>query len=135
VNDKANPTAFRGILGFDVHPNVALELMVAGGGSDDQLDKYIDVVEIKSSYGVFVKPKYALDNNFEVFGRIGYAKTKGTMTEPGFQLSVNESDLAWGLGASYKFSKQWYGSADYMSYFSKDGVKVDGFALNVGYRF
>ncbi|ALV05734.1 porin family protein [Roseateles depolymerans] len=135
LHPKANPTAVRGILGVDLHPYVAIEAMVAGGASDDELGDFANKVKVKSSYGAFIKPKYALDDKFEVFGRIGYAKTKGEMTVVNGSVTTNEGDVAWGLGASYKFNKQWYGSMDYTNYLDKDGVKVDGFAINVGYRF
>lgn len=135
VHPKANPTAVRGIVGVDLHPNFAIEAMLAGGGSDDNLGDYGNTVKVKSSYGVFIKPKYALDDKFEVFGRIGYAKSKGEVTVPNGVNTTDEGDVAWGLGASYKFNKQWYGSMDYMNYMDKDGIKLNGFAINVGYRF
>ncbi|WAC72972.1 porin family protein [Roseateles sp. SL47] len=132
---KANPTAIRAIAGWDAHQYLALELMVAGGASDDKFDGYITTAKVKNSYGAFLKPKFALNEQFEVFGRLGWAKSKIQLSEPGTTLTSNDSDVAWGLGATYKFNKQWYGSMDYTNYFDKDGVKVDGFAINVGYRF
>lgn len=132
---KANPTAVRGIVGVDLHPNFAFEAMLAGGASDDNLGDYPIKAKVKSIYGAFIKPKYALDDKFEVFGRFGYAKSKGEVTVTDGVATTDESDVAWGLGASYKFNKQWYGSMDYMNYMDKDGIKLNGFAINVGYRF
>ena len=52
-------------------------------------------------------------------------------------MSESDSDgsFAWGLGGRYNFSKTLYGGLDYMQYYKKDGVKIDGVTLNVGYRF
>ncbi|SEK95803.1 Opacity protein [Roseateles sp. YR242] len=134
---KANPTALRGIAGWNVHQYVALEVMVAAGVSDDNFDSGAGAykAKVENAYGVYIKPKYALNDQFEVFGRVGFANSKVKLSTTGLSGSDSDSDVSWGLGATYKFNKQWYGAADYTSYFNKDGLKVDGFALNVGYRF
>ncbi|PIM51118.1 hypothetical protein CS062_21495 [Roseateles chitinivorans] len=130
--DSVKPGAIRAIVGYDLHPNVALEGMFAFGVSDDTFEgvKY----KISRSYGVFVTPKYAFDQ-FEVFARLGYADSKIKASAQGESGSSSDSSFAYGLGAKYNFDKSFYGAVDYMRFYKKDDVKADGFTLSVGYRF
>ncbi|WP_431257263.1 porin family protein [Roseateles chitinivorans] len=126
------PGALRGIVGWDLHPNVAIEAMLATGLKDDTVDGV--KFKVTRSYGIFVTPKYSFDQ-FEVFGRVGYADSKIKASGLGLSGSDSYGSFAWGLGGRYNFSKTIYGGLDYMQYYKKDGLKVDGVTLNVGYRF
>ncbi|WP_431262136.1 porin family protein [Roseateles chitinivorans] len=126
------PGALRGIVGWDLHPNVAIEAMLATGLKDDTVDGV--KFKVSRSYGIFVTPKYNFDQ-FEVFGRVGYADSKIKASSQGLSGSDSDGSFAWGLGGRYNFSKTLYGGLDYMQYYKKDGLKIDGVTLNVGYRF
>ena len=73
----------------------------------------------------------------ELFARLGYADSKVKLKVPSLDASASDSDndFSFGLGLNYAFSRNVYMSADYMSYYNKDGVKADGFTLGVGYKF
>ena len=72
------PDALRGILGYDAHPNFAIEGMLAGGVSDD--DKNLTISGVPSNvnakldymYGIWLKPKYVYQQT-EAFARVGWA--------------------------------------------------------------
>lgn len=130
--------AVRGILGYEVHPNVALEAMFAFGTSDDSVSDGGNTVKLKleNSYGFYVKPKMNVSEDLEVFGRIGFAESKLNATLVGeFSNSDSDNDVSFGIGMKYGFSKSMYGVVDYMRYYNKDDVKVDGFTLGIGYKF
>lgn len=133
INASAKPGAIRGIVGWDVHPNVALEAMLAGGVKDDTVRGA--KIKVQRSYGMYLKPRYALNDQFEVFGRLGFADTKVKASGGGASATGSDNSFSWGLGASYNFSKSVYGSVDYMSFFDKDGGKITGVTLGAGYRF
>ncbi|MDH0868082.1 porin family protein [Mitsuaria sp. GD03876] len=133
LNVSAKPGIIRGIVGWDVHPNVAIEAMLAGGAGDDSSNGL--TVKVQRSYGLFVKPKFAVTPEFEVFGRLGFADTKVKLSSSQGSISDSDNSFAWGLGASYSFNKQFYATADYGSYYKKDGFKLTGFTLGAGYRF
>jgi opacity protein-like surface antigen len=136
----------RGIVGYELHPNVAIEGMLAFGVSDDSITENVSGIpvslkaEIQNAYGLFVKPKFNVSDSLELFGRIGYSrfKTKATASAPGFgsvSATDSDSDLSYGLGATYNFSKSSFATIDYMNYYNKDGVKGTGLTIGVGYRF
>ena len=128
----ANPQAIRGIVGYSFHPNLAVEGMAAFGTHGDS-DQGVDV-KLRSAYGVFLKPKYDL-GNFEVFGRVGYARTNARVSALGVSASGSDNDFAWGAGAAYNINPRTYVSVDYMRLDNKNSTRVDGWTLNLGYRF
>jgi opacity protein-like surface antigen len=130
---SASPTALRGIIGYDLHPFVAVEGMLAFGVSDDS-DKGVNA-KLQNAYGVFVKPKFNPNENFEVFGRLGWVKTKFKFSDSTGSETQSESDFAYGVGANYHFNPRMSVGLDYMRYSKKDGVKVDGVTVSFGYRF
>ena len=133
VNVTAKPGMIRGIVGWDLHPNVAIEGLFAAGVSDDT----VQGVKVKATrtYGFYVVPKYNVTPEVEIFGRLGYADSKIKASAGNISASSSDSSFSWGLGAKYNFNKQVYGALDYMSYYDKDSTKATGVTLSVGYRF
>ena len=129
---NATPQALRGIIGYNFHPYFAGEAMVAIGTNSDS-DLGVDA-KLKNAFGLFIKPKYDF-NNFEVFGRLGWVRTKLKASGNGFTVSDSDNDFAYGLGVNYNFNPRTYAGIDYMRQYDKDGLKIDGWTINVGYRF
>ena len=125
---KATPGAVRGILGYDLHPNVAVEGMLEGGTGTDT-DNGVSA-KLKSSYGVFVKPKYDFGNT-EVFARVGFARTNLALSTG----DVSSNDFAYGVGVKYNVTPRVNVGVDYTRLADKNGVKADGVTLGLGYRF
>lgn len=125
---KASPGAVRGIIGYDLHPYVAVEGMVEGGTGTDT-DNGVSA-KLKSSYGLFVKPKYDIGNT-EVFGRLGVARTNLDLSTG----DVSSNSFAYGVGVKYNVTQRVNVGLDYTRLADKNGVKVDGVTLGVGYRF
>lgn len=138
---KANPSAIRGIIGYDVHPMVAVEGMLAFGANGDD-GTYNDVTppetfntKLKNAYGIFVKPKFNVNPSFEVFARLGYAKTKVEFSDATGSDTESMGRAAYGLGLNYSFNPKMYVGFDYMRYGKKDSMKVDGMTVSLGMRF
>lgn len=129
---KANPGALRGIIGYNLHPYFAVEGMLAGGTTSDS-DQGVDL-KLRNAYGVFVKPKYDF-GNVEVFGRVGYVHTSISASCAAGCSGRSDNDVAYGVGVNYNFNPRTYVGLDYTRYGDKDGVKVDGLTLGVGFRF
>ncbi len=138
---KASPSALRGILGYELNPNLAVEGMVAFGMSDATV-KVNGVsatgvkLEIDNAVGLYLKPKTKLNDQVELFGRVGFARVKGTISAAGFgSESDSDSSFSYGAGFSYAINPTTSLNADYMQYLSKDGFKVNGFTFGVGFKF
>jgi outer membrane autotransporter protein len=128
----ATPQALRGIVGYNFHPYFAGEALLAVGTNSDS-DLGVDA-KAKYAFGLFLKPKYNF-NNFEVFGRLGWARTKVKFSVPGFSASGTDDDFAYGVGVNYSFNPKLYVGADWMQLLNKDTAKVQGWTISVGYRF
>jgi outer membrane autotransporter protein len=125
---KAKPGAVRGIIGYDLHPNVAVEGMLESG-TRDETDHGVSA-KLKSSYGLFVKPKYEF-GKAEVFARAGWARTNLNLSTG----DVSSNNFAYGMGVKYNVTPRVNVGLDYMRLADKNGVMVDGVTLGLGYHF
>lgn len=133
------PRVLRGVVGYEVNPNFAIEGMVGFGVSDDTVtvSGFKVAGEVDHMIGLFVKPKVAVSPDLELFARAGFVRTKVTASLSGFGLSASDSqsDVSYGVGLAYSISKGTSLNLDYMSYYNKDGVKANGVTLGVGFKF
>jgi opacity protein-like surface antigen len=141
VNTETKPSAFSGLVGYNVHPNVDVEGYLglgAGKSSITENGKNIGIdAKVKSSFGVFVKPKVMVSPEVEVFGRLGFLENKyEASAQSGNASNVStQGSFAFGVGANYYFDKRTYVTGSYMNYHNKDGLKVNGLSIGVGYKF
>lgn len=131
------PAAVRGILGYGFHPNFALEGMLAvGARNDNSTISGVNVeTKVQRAFGLYLKPRYSVTSDLELFARVGYADTKIKISGGGFSASDSDSDLSYGVGLSYKVTPMASLGIDYMSYYDKDGTKGNGFTLGIGFSF
>ncbi len=132
-----NPYAFSGVLGYEVSPNLAVEGLLSVGVKDDSITEqgYKVNVGLSNAMGVFLKPKVMLSNEFEVFGRVGYAQTKMKFSSTDGSAKDAGSAFAYGLGANYYLDKTTYVTASYINLYDKNKQKINGFNIGVGYKF
>jgi opacity protein-like surface antigen len=143
--ESANLGALRGILGYDLHPNIAVEGMLAFGVKDDKESASVSGVtvnaklELQNSYGIYVKPKFNPTKELELFARLGWTRSelKATFSASGVSSSGSnsDSDFSYGAGLKYNFDPRMSVGLDYMRYFDKDGMTIDGVTVGFGYRF
>ena len=133
---KFKPAALTGIVGYDLNPNFALEGMLGLSASSDSVTVGNDIVKAKykSTYGIYLKPRFQATPELELFARFGYTKAKVEFTEPNDRYTESSGSTSWGLGGNYAIDKQLYLTASYMNFYKKDGVKIDGVNLGVGYK-
>ena len=138
---KSKPSAFSGLVGYNVHPNVDVEGFLAlGAGESDMTFNGVNSgskLKVKSSFGVFVKPKVMVSPELEVFGRLGFLENKFESNVKNSQTTTTSTNgsFAFGVGANYYFDKRTYVTGSYMNYNNKDGFKVNGLSIGVGYKF
>lgn len=136
---KASPSAIRGILGHEFNPNFSLEGMLGQGLSDSSLSvSGISTpvnLKIDTMYGIYAKPKAQVSPDLEVFARVGYAHTSGTMSYQNSSSSSSGNSFSYGLGMSYSINKQMSVNFDAMSYYDKNSVSATGTTIGIGYKF
>lgn len=131
---SALPSALRGIVGYEIHPNFALEGMLALGVAKDDGGTSV-ATRLSSASGLFIKPKIRLGESTELFARLGYARSKIELSNSTLSASDSDSDRAIGLGLSIQIDPRAAVVVDYTSYYNRDGVKAGGFSAGMSLRF
>jgi opacity protein-like surface antigen len=142
---SVKPGMLRGIVGFNFSQNLALEGMLGFGVRKDNATFTFSggsgnvEGDVRHMAGIYVKPKVMLGDAVEVFGRLGYADTRlrSTTSIPAGSISQTSSgsDWSYGFGGNFNLAPRTYVGIDYMRYYKKEDVKVDGVTVSVGYRF
>lgn len=134
---KVNPSMVRGIIGYELNPNLAVEGMLGLGMQSD--DVRVGSASLKGKVdnvaGVFVKPKVKLGDTVELFGRAGVATTKVSASAGNLSISDRGTSFAYGGGASFALTPALSINADYMRYYDRKGITVDGINVGVGVKF
>lgn len=142
AGSTSRPGAIRGILGYEIHPMVAIEGMAAWGVVDDDTTIASSLgpananIELNHMYGLWIKPRYVM-NQVELFGRLGWTHTKVEVSSSTFGVSRTDSDddFSWGLGVNFRFNPRMYVGLDWMRYSNQSGNKIDGITLGFGYHW
>lgn len=135
---KVSPSVLTLAGGYHVHPNLAMEGMVGLGikKADIAFNGQNTGATAKASYfGIFVRPTWEVTDGVDVFGRIGYVRTRLNFQVPGSSMSESEGSLALGLGLNVAVAPQSYVQASWTQIYKKDGIRGAGFGLAYGMKF
>jgi opacity protein-like surface antigen len=140
TNTSSSPNAGRVIVGYDLHRHLVLEGMVGMGISGDSVEingRTVPNTELRlqNAVGLYARPRYPITSQIEAFARLGFARVESKLSTSGSFTSDSDTSLSWGAGVSWSFNERGYVTADWMSYFNRDGGKVSGFSIGLGYRF
>jgi outer membrane autotransporter protein len=118
-----------------------VEVMLGLGTESDTIKfqgiTYSDVtLKLDSMYGFFLKPKFELGPNFEIFGRLGYVHAVATLDFTGdIPYTTTKSGVSYGAGVRMLIDPKVSFDIDYTSYLGKSDHKASGFTFGVGYTF
>jgi len=134
---KASPTSLRLVSGTDFHPYMGLEALLAVSTSDGTatINNVNGRIKVNNNWGLYLKPKYDISPQIEVFGRIGFASTNLGATGSLASASGTSQSGAYGLGLRFKFNKSLGINMDYMTYLKSGSIEVKGATIGLGYRF
>lgn len=137
TSKTVNPSAIRLIVGGNINTNLGLEGMAAfGAGSSNVNVSGVDIaVKIDNMYGLYLKPKYQLNDDVELFGRVGFAHVGASASAMGVSATDSVDGASYGVGGSFKLKDKYSLNVDYMSYGSKDGGNYNGLTVGLGYKY
>jgi hypothetical protein len=136
--DDAKLGAVHGRLGYQFHPNFAVEGEAGFGVKDDTVNVAgVQVnTELKHSvaiYGVGVMP---LTEKFDLLGRVGYGSSKIEASAAGFSADDDQDSWNYGVGAQYSFDGLNGIRGDYTRYdFRDDGGDADVWSVSYVRKF
>lgn len=128
-----DPAALRATLGFEFTPMLAGEVMLGlNARSGKETVNGIPVTsKLDQLVGVYVKPKFKINQSFELYGRAGFVSSKVSASALGSSVSDSTSGFSYGIGASYYITPALSINVDYMDYDELEG----GIAIGVKYSF
>lgn len=126
---KASPGMVRGLMGYELTPQLAIEGMVGLSAKSDTTKG--TQVKLDNTVGVFGKAQVPLTDALKVYGRVGVARNSVKLNGN----SDSNTGLAYGAGLSYDLSKATYLNVDYMRYQDKNSKTLDGVTAGIGFRF
>jgi Outer membrane protein beta-barrel domain len=127
--------------GYNLNKYIAAEVMAAGNlnTANGYFGAAYLTAKVSSAYGGYAKFSLPVNDEFSLFVRGGVtnATVNATATNGVRYTSVwqSGSDLSYGAGAQFNFTKDTYGQVDYMSYYNKNNVTVVAPSISVGYKF
>jgi hypothetical protein len=134
---RANPTAARFTMGSRIFPNLAIEATAGtGAGSDRQTfmgEEYS--VQVREFLMLSIRPFIAINERVEIYGRVGYFTGKGRVTGPGFAVSDTDDDVALGAGVAFGVGANTAIFGDYMQYYNRKDLRINGFAVGLRQAF
>ncbi len=142
IGVSARPIIARGIVGYDLHPMLAVEGMLGLGLAGTGISgPYGTAYSLSTGalFGAYAKPRLRIGGDTEIFARLGFANT-GTSVR-GYAGTTSGAGLSYGAGFKTQTGMSSFGgrpitvSADYMSYYSGSGVKFNGFTVSAGMSF
>jgi OOP family OmpA-OmpF porin len=95
-----NKTSYGAFLGYNFHENFAAEIGARRLGSWTVYGADVDADQYQAS----VVGTLPLQNNFNVFGRLGYNKLKANASYNGQSANADDSGVLYGVGVGYNFT-------------------------------
>ena len=119
--------------GYRVNRFVALEGRLGRGQSKGNFAG--TVIEVDRYVGLNFVGTYPLgDENFRLYGSLGYNDIELTGQGVGGRASVAGDSVNYGLGISYVVGPLEY-RIGYENFYDKDSIKADGYTITVNYTF
>jgi len=95
-----NKGSYGAFLGYNFHENFAAEIGARRLGSWTVFGADVDADQYQAS----VIGTLPLQNNFNVFGRLGYNKLKANASYNGQSADADDSGVLYGVGVGYNFT-------------------------------
>lgn len=134
---STSPSTVRAFIGNNVSENWVLEAMfgMAASNGTGTLANVPYTVKIGNMVGVFVRAKTKPTPELEVYGRLGYNRLDRTVDVLTISSASTGDDVAYGAGLAYKIAAKTHVTADYMAYYNKNNIAIDGLAVGLRFRF
>jgi len=131
------PAVARFTLGKVIVDNVAVEGFLTQGISKSSVtySGYNFQIALNTSYGVALRPFYKLNDDFEVFGRVGKYVNKYTATISTTSSSGTYYNNIYSIGTAYKINNSFNLILDYTKFNNKGDADVSMTAVGLRYNF
>ena len=132
-----SPASVKFTFGKVVTDNLAVEGFISQGVSTGNVtfDSSDYSIEMKTGYGLAVKPFMKLGEDFEVYGRLGWAKINATWSSSSDSVDLNTGYFLASVGLAYKITNNISATLDYTGYTRRNDVDTNSTSIGVRYSF
>jgi hypothetical protein len=93
-------------------------------------------VKIDYMAGAYLKGNVEVIKDFEIFVRGGATGLSGSSeSSTGAKRTYTGADFSYGLGLQYHLSRDLYLQADYMRYYNRKDISIEGPSISLGFKF
>lgn len=132
VGDADLVTAY-GRLGTEFSENFSGEVRLGTGIDDDTLKGV--KVELEHFYGAYVRGGIPVGDIFFPYAVVGLTRAELQLSNRFASTTESGTDVSFGIGTDIHLNANTNINLEYMNYYDKNDVSVDGFAVGVTYRF
>ncbi|MFD1007661.1 porin family protein [Oceanisphaera ostreae] len=129
----ADLVALYGRLGTEFTENFSGEIRIGTGLDDDKL--YGTKVELNYFYGAYVRGTIPVTDAFYPYAIVGFTRAELEYKVPGLSVNDSGSDVSFGVGTDIRLTANTDLNLEYMNYYDKNDISVDGFSVGFTYRF
>lgn len=139
--EKANLVSLYGRLGTEFTENFSAEIRVGTGIDDDKINVNVlgtnvpVKVELNHFYGAYVRGTIPVADTFYPYAVVGFTRAELELKVPGGSASDSDDDVSFGVGTDIRLSANTDLNLEYMNYYDKDDLSIDGFSVGFTYRF
>lgn len=136
---KSSPRLATAAIGYAVHPNLALEAYFGFGAGKDKVSaagaNTATDMKAGTMVGLFLRPRLAIGDRIELFGRAGWAFSRLTLSGAGVSESDSDDDFGLGFGANYNISPSSYLQVSWTQFYNNKDTTIRGLGVAYGLRF
>lgn len=92
-------------------------------------------IEIDYFYGAYLRGTIPVTDYIYPYATLGFTNLQLEFKSPTLREQDSSSDISYGLGVDIRLSTNSDFNLEYMNYYDKDDIEIDGFSLGFTYRF
>jgi len=133
--DDANILSIGGKLGVELHKYFSVEARLGTGITEEEDYEGVQGLDLSLDYylGAYALATLPIGEKLSIYGLLGYTKAEMSAEYAGFEISEDESDMSYGLGAEFKVNDKASFTAEYTNLL--DGSTYEVTSINVGMKF
>lgn len=132
-NADADLGTLSGKVGVMATPFLGVEARAGFGVDDDRVG--IADVSIDNFYGGYATVNLANESPVTPYAVLGFTRVESEADLGSSTIRDDGSDVSYGLGVNMQFAPNLSGNLEYMRYYDKDNVTLDGLGLGVQVNF